>query len=152
MSSQGGASFVRYFFYKGYRLEDRVKQQAVALAYATARELKLAPSMILIRAGLHRTTSIAGKHVLDPDGWHLTMAFKDQELEARGFHVASHGYTNGQQDYVLDHGTHTAAKRDDTPRGPVGSGKVVWPDESELVEYENSPIAYSHLTDPSSKE
>lgn len=49
MSLPSGANFVRYYFYKGFQMDPVTKQKAVALAYATAREQKLAPSKILIR-------------------------------------------------------------------------------------------------------
>ncbi|KAM3523123.1 hypothetical protein MY4038_008320 [Beauveria bassiana] len=148
MASKGGVNFVRYFFYKELDLDPSVKEKAIALAYATARDQKLAPTRILIRARLHNTTSIGGgKHGIDPKGWHLTMAFKDEKQEKKDFHVASHGYTTGKDDYVLKLATHGKAKRDDTPRGR--KGKVVWPKngpaDDELEEYEGGPIAYSHL-------
>lgn len=96
-------------------------------------------------AALHDTTSVGGgKHAKDPDGWHLTLAFKDNEQDTLGIHVASHGYTSGKDDYVLLKATHRGAKSDDTPRR---SGKVVWPGEAELEEYKT--VAYSHLPEPS---
>ncbi|RMD44834.1 hypothetical protein DV735_g420, partial [Chaetothyriales sp. CBS 134920] len=152
MASKGGANFVRYFFYRGFEMDAETKQRAVALAYATAREQKLAPSKILIRASLHDTTSIGGgKHARDPNGWHLTLAFKDKEHEAIGYHVASHGYTAGKNNFTLVRATHGNEKPDDTPRGGRDSGAVVWPKEEDLVEYKDSPIAYSHLPVPSSE-
>lgn len=97
-------------------------------------------------AGLCETTSAGGgRHVKDPNGWHLIIAFKDQHQEEIGLHVASHSYTNGKDDYTLARATHGGEKRDNTPRGGRRSGKVVWPKESELVEYKDGSIAYSHL-------
>ena len=76
------------------------------------------------------------------------MAFKDKQQEEIGYHVASHGYTSGKDDFTLVKATHGGEKLDKTPRGGRISGKVVWPSEAELVEYRDSPIAYSHLPEP----
>ncbi|PWY91864.1 hypothetical protein BO94DRAFT_533310 [Aspergillus sclerotioniger CBS 115572] len=145
MASGGGINLVRYYFYGGFRLSPERKKALVALAYATARDQKLAPKAILIRSDIHETTSINGQRTKDPLGWHVTMAFKDGDQVERMFHVASHGYTNGKEDFVLKTATHTPEKTDATPRGGKRSGKVVWPAEELLEEYEDSPIAYSHL-------
>lgn len=59
--------------------------------------------------------------------------------------MASHGYTDGKQDFVLKEATHTPEKADTTSRGGKGSGKIVWPEADLLEEYADSPIAYSHL-------
>lgn len=77
----------------------------------------------------------------DPNGWHGTFAFKDSQQVLHEFHVASHGYTDGKEDFALREATHTPEKKDSTQRR---GGKVVWPEEDELEEYEDSPIAYSH--------
>ncbi|KFH41450.1 hypothetical protein ACRE_078400 [Hapsidospora chrysogenum ATCC 11550] len=69
---------------------------------------------------------------------HLRTASKS----CKEYHVASHGYTNGKEDFALKQATHSQEKKDSTPRR---GGKVVWPDEAELEEYADSPIAYSHL-------
>nr|KMM72271.1 hypothetical protein CPAG_08568 [Coccidioides posadasii RMSCC 3488] len=125
------------------------KKALVALAYATARDQKLAPKAILIRlcirSDVHDTTTVAGKHVKDTKGWHGTFAFKDDNQVEREFHVASHGYTNSKEDFSLKEATHTPEKEDSTSRGGAGSGKVVWPAEHLLEEYVDSPIGYSHL-------
>ena len=97
------------------------------------------------RADLHNTTSVNGKHVKDPKGWHGTFAFKDEDQVKHEVHVASHGYTNGKEDFRLKEGTHTDEKSDGTPRGGPTSMKVVWPLEADLEEYVESPIGYSHL-------
>ncbi|EQL27858.1 hypothetical protein BDFG_09338 [Blastomyces dermatitidis ATCC 26199] len=94
---------------------------------------------------MHDTTTVEGKHVKDPKGWHGTFAFKADDQVEREFHVASHGYTNDKEDFVLNEATHTPEKEDKTPRGGRGSGKVVWPAEDLLEEYVDSPIGYSHL-------
>ncbi|PYI30887.1 hypothetical protein BP00DRAFT_475895 [Aspergillus indologenus CBS 114.80] len=144
-AAQGGINMVRYFFYGGTNIGSRRKNALVALAYATARDLELAPKAVLIRSELHKTTSMGGKHVEDPKGWHGTFAFKNNDQMERSFHVTSHGYTNGKEDFVLRDATHTPEKWDGTPRGGKNSGKVVWPPEEDLEEYLDSPIAYSHL-------
>ena len=94
------------------------------------------------RANIHDTTTFNGKRVKDPNGWHGTFAFKDSQQAQQEFHVASHGYTNGKEDFCLKEATHTPEKKDSTSRR---EGKVVGPDEDELKEYEGSPITYSHL-------
>lgn len=86
-----------------------------------------------------------GKHVIDPQGWHGTFAFKTEGQLEREYHVASHGYTNGKQEYTLTKATHTPEKADGIKRGGPKSRKVVWPDEESLEEYTDSPIGYSHI-------
>jgi hypothetical protein len=81
--------------------------------------------------------------VKDPNGWHGTFAFKDSYQTQQEVHVASQGYTNGKEDFVLNVATHSQEKEDITPRR---GAKVVWPSEDELEEYVDSPIAYSHIT------
>lgn len=49
MAARGGAHFVKYFFYAGNTISPDRKRQLVALAYATARDQKLAPKAVLIR-------------------------------------------------------------------------------------------------------
>lgn len=78
----------------------------------------------------------------DPNGWHGTFAFKNKEQVEREYHVATHGYTGGKEDFILKEATHTPEKQDSTPRR---GGKVVWPNEDDLEEFVDSPIAYSHL-------
>lgn len=78
----------------------------------------------------------------DPKGWHGTFAFKDDHQVQQELHVASHGYTNGKEEFVLKEATHSSLKKDSTQRR---GGKAVWPDEDELEEYEDTPIGYSHL-------
>ncbi|KAL2369196.1 hypothetical protein RJ035_005401 [Blastomyces gilchristii] len=145
MATRGGANFVRYFFYAGNTISSSQKKTLIALAYATARDQKLAPKAILIQSDMHDTTTVEGKHVKDPKGWHGTFAFKADDQVEREFHVASHGYTNDKEDFVLNEATHTPEKEDKTPRGGRGSGKIVWPAEDLLEEYVDSPIGYSHL-------
>ncbi|RDA88821.1 hypothetical protein CP532_5515 [Ophiocordyceps camponoti-leonardi (nom. inval.)] len=138
---KGGVNFVRYYFYKVGGPSPSQREQLVALAYATARELMQAPSKILIR-------NAAGRHVIDPKGWHITMAFKDKDQELFGTHMTSHGYTSGKDDFILEEAVCRQEKPDETPRA---EGKVVWPKDEELIEYKDSPIAYSHLPDPKAK-
>lgn len=45
-------------------------------------------------------------------------------------------------DFTLKHATHSSEKKDSTPKR---GGKAVWPDEDQLEEYVDSPIAYSHI-------
>jgi len=99
-----------------------------------------------VRSDLHNTTSKNGQHILDPKGWHGTFAFKIEDQVQRNFHVASHGYTDGKERFILKEATHTPEKADSTPRGGKNSLKVVWPESpGDLEEYKDSPIAYSHL-------
>lgn len=152
MSAKDGANFVRYFFYRGTSRNPELRRQLVSLAYATAREQMLAPSKILIRSSLHRTTSVSGgRHAIDPKGWHITLAFKDKSQELVGIHLTSHGYTDNKDTFVLKEAVCREVKPDDTPRGPIDSEKVVWPSDMELDEYKDSPVAYSHLPDPGVK-
>lgn len=86
-----------------------------------------------------------GRHVIDPNGWHGTFAFKAADQLQREYHVASHGYTDGKEVFALANATHTPEKADSSRRGGPKSGKVVWPPEAFLEEYTDSPIGYSHL-------
>ncbi|GLA50036.1 hypothetical protein AnigIFM63604_006052 [Aspergillus niger] len=144
-AARGGVNFVRIFFYAGSAISIERKRALVALAYVTARDQLLAPKAILIRADLHKTTSNKGRHVIDPKGWHGTFAFKGSDQVSREYHVASHGYTEGKEDFTLKEATHTPEKADDTRRGGPKSDKVVWPPEEFLEEFVDSPIGYSHL-------
>ncbi|KAL3481024.1 hypothetical protein BJX99DRAFT_254005 [Aspergillus californicus] len=144
-AARGGINMCRIFFYAGGSITEIRKRALIALAYATARDKLLAPKAILIRSDLHRTTTIDGKYVINPDGYYTTISFKCIDQVAREYHVASHGYTNGKEDFVLKKATHRSEKPDDTTRGGRKSGKVVWPAEDLLVEYADSPIGYSHL-------
>lgn len=99
----------------------------------------------LIRSELHNTTTVDGRHVKDPRGWQGTFAYKDDDQVHREFHIASHGYTNGKEEFTLSEATHTPEKADKTPRGGKRSGKIVWPADEQLEEYVDSPIAYSYL-------
>ncbi|KAL6709555.1 hypothetical protein ACN47E_001490 [Coniothyrium glycines] len=143
MASASGVNFVRFFFYTDNSISIARKQALVALAYATARDQLLMPKAILIRADIHNSTIINGKRQKDPNGWHGTFAFKDSEQVQREYHVAAHGYTKGKEDFVLKDATHTPEKKDSTPKY---GGKVVWPSEDELEEFQDSPIAYSHIS------
>ncbi|KAJ5485475.1 hypothetical protein N7539_005463 [Penicillium diatomitis] len=144
-TAKGGVNFVRIFFYSGNTISAERKKSLVALAYATARDQLLAPKAILIRSDMHNTTTSKSGHVMDPKGWHGTFAFKASDQLLREYHVASHGYTNGKEDFTLKEATHTSEKADNTRRGGPLSDKVVWPPEEFLEEYKESPIAYSHL-------
>ncbi|THC97155.1 hypothetical protein EYZ11_003370 [Aspergillus tanneri] len=115
------------------------KKALVALAYATARDQMLALKAILICSDVRDTTTIEGKHAKDPKGWHGTFAFKTDNQVEREFHVATHGYTSGKENFVLKEATHTPEQQDKTPRGGRRSGKVVWPAEDLLEEYVDSP-------------
>jgi hypothetical protein len=101
---------------------------------------------LLIRSDIHNTTTNKGRHVIDPKGWHGTFSFKTSDQLLREFHVASHGYTNDQEDFVLKEATHALEKADNIRRGGPNSEKVVWPPEELLEEYKDSPIGYSHLS------
>lgn len=100
---------------------------------------------LCIRSGIHDTTTIDGKHAIDPLGFHVTIAYKYGDHVTTENHVVSHGYTGGQQSFDLTEATHTPEKADTTPRGGRSSGKVVWPSANLLEEYKYSPIGHSHL-------
>ncbi|KAF2227266.1 hypothetical protein BDZ85DRAFT_1356 [Elsinoe ampelina] len=135
-------NLVKYFFYARNSIPRSRKDKLVALAYAAARDQQLHPKEILIRSDIHNTTSINGAHQKDPNGWHATFAFKNSDQSDRVVHVTAHGYTAGQDDFELKEAKYFDEKEDSSRRG---SGKEVWPSASDLVEYRNSPIAYSHL-------
>ncbi|KAJ5521272.1 hypothetical protein N7527_005387 [Penicillium freii] len=99
---------------------------ARAAQLLTARNQLLAPKAILIRSDMHNTTTNKGRHVIDTKGWHGTFAFKTSDQLQREYHVASHGYTNDKEDFVLKEATHTREKADNIRRGGPNSEKVVW--------------------------
>lgn len=140
-------------------------QNMVSLAYQTARDRKLYPKSILIRyvnylmmqyqkkkrkkvakytvnrSGSHNTTTINGRHQEDPNGWHLTFCYKDQEQLQNNQHTACHGYTPGRDIWTLEKSTHAGTKSDSMPKK---NGKPVWPSENEL---EVAPeIGYGHIS------
>lgn len=99
---------------------------------------------VLDRSGSHNTTSINGKHQEDPNGWHLTFCYKDQQQLANDVHTACHGYTPGKDVWTLVKSTHAGTKFDSVLKR---NGKPVWPSEDEL---EVAPeIGYGHI--PSSE-
>lgn len=81
----------------------------------------------------------------DPKGWHGTFSFKNEDQVERQFHVTSHGYTNGKEDFHLKEASHTPEKKDEALKS---NAKVVWPENSELEEWNDNPIGYSHLSPP----
>ncbi|KAJ0418187.1 hypothetical protein BJY00DRAFT_315236 [Aspergillus carlsbadensis] len=135
----------RIFFYGLATISTERRSALVDLAYATARDQLLAPKAILIRSDLHMTTSHGGKHIPDPIGWHCTIAFKSEDQITRAYHVTSHGYTKGKDDFSLAQAIHSEEKPDNTPRGNPKAKRVVWPPEHELQEYEGSPVAFPRL-------
>ncbi|KAI0415332.1 hypothetical protein F5X98DRAFT_365280 [Xylaria grammica] len=143
MSATTGVNFVRFFFYAHNTISKPRKQALVALAYATARDQLLAPKEILIRADIHNNKEINNRGGQGLNGWHGTFAFKGSKEVESGFHVTTHGYTKGKDDFALREAAHSHAKMDSTPKQ---GGKIVWPSRDELEEYVDSPIAYSHLS------
>ncbi|KAG5931393.1 hypothetical protein E4U53_001800 [Claviceps sorghi] len=146
MASTSAINYVRIFFYAQNTIVPERRQKLVALAYAAARKLTVAPTAILIRlilnsSDLHRTTLVKGQVMKDK--WHGTFSFKDKNQEKRNCHVTTHGYTEGRDDFILKEAIHMPEKPDDTIKA---DGKVVWPAENKMEEYEDSPIGYCHLS------
>ena len=97
----------------------------------------------LYRSGFHKTTTINGKYQDDPNSWHLTFCYKDEEQLANETLTACHGYTSGKDIYELVKPTHAGEKADATikPR----NNERVWPDEADLQVAPD--VGYSHLAD-----
>ncbi|KAJ5929303.1 hypothetical protein N7454_007151 [Penicillium verhagenii] len=112
-----GADLVRIFFYRGNTISDEHKQGLVALAFATARDQLVESKAILVRSDVHKSTINDGVHMIDPNGWHGTFAFKTSDQLLSEYHVAAHGYTNGKEDFNLQRATSTSEKADKTPVG-----------------------------------
>lgn len=93
-------------------------------------------------SGIHPTTWINGEYRKDPKGNHLTVCFKDEDMLARGTHVASHGYLTNKTDNHIREATHMDEKPDSTVLRR--SGNAVWPAGSIFYELE---VAYGHLPD-----
>ena len=83
---------------------------------------------------------MAGVHGPDPKGYHGTFSFK-YAGQSGNFHVTTHAYTAGKDDFHLQMASAADEKLDSTGKGP---DKVVWPaSEADLELYEHSPIWYS---------
>lgn len=100
---------------------------------------------------MHNTTIGEGGRQPDPKGYHGTIAFKGPEHLQKFLHVTAHGYTGGKEDFLLKYSLHGEEKSDETPRTPRRTSrgiieKVVWPKKEDLLEYQTSPIGYSHLS------
>ncbi|PYI11410.1 hypothetical protein BO78DRAFT_457814 [Aspergillus sclerotiicarbonarius CBS 121057] len=136
-------NMVKYYFYKG-KMPSSLKEleDMVALAYQTARDMKLYPRAILIRSRHHKTTSINGKTKKDPKGWHLTFCYKDAEQLKSNTHTACHGYTKDKHSWELLKSTHTGDKPDSAKRRYARKASV-WPGPEELDEAPE--IRYGHL-------
>lgn len=81
-----------------------------------------------------------GKRQKDPNGWHITLCYKEQEQMEKATHVASHGYVKGQNDLEFTKATHDPEKADATLKS---NSKPVWPSEDKLKE---APVVgYGHL-------
>ncbi|KAK2737610.1 hypothetical protein FQN55_000966 [Onygenales sp. PD_40] len=141
-------NLVKYYFYKGMIPRDPdLLQNMVSLAYQTARDRKLYPKAILIRSRPHKTTTMNGEHQEDPNGWHLTFCYKDQEQLTNNVHTACHGYTPGKDNWQLVKSTHAGTKLDSVLKR---NGKPVWPSASEL---EVAPeVGYGHIPSPDEAE
>ncbi|OJJ43520.1 hypothetical protein ASPZODRAFT_161467 [Penicilliopsis zonata CBS 506.65] len=134
---------VRYYFYKG-KMPTNPKdlQDMVALAYQTARDMKLYPRAILIRSKHHKTTTINGKTGEDPKGWHLTFCYKDNKQLINNTHTACHGYTKDEFSWELIESTHAGDKPDSVKRR-FAKKSSVWPGPAELDEAPE--IGYGHF-------
>ncbi|KAJ5146535.1 uncharacterized protein N7515_001099 [Penicillium bovifimosum] len=125
---------VKYYFYKGHMpAEPNVLKKTVALAYQTARGMQLYPRAILIRSKHHNTTTIKGKTVLDPKGWHLTFCYKDARQLRRKTHTACHGYAKDAFSWDLVESTH-AGRKPDSVKARNSKYSSVWPGPEELDE------------------
>ncbi|KAK2805334.1 hypothetical protein FQN50_006235 [Emmonsiellopsis sp. PD_5] len=120
-------------------------RQYIAIAYQTATDQKLYPKAVLVRSGIHPTTTIDGKYQKDPKGDHLTLCFKDEEMLAKGTHVASHGYVDSKADWNIREARHSPEKPDSTAM--KRNGRPVWP-SGEAFAYEIE-VAFGHVPDES---
>ncbi|KAL2375159.1 hypothetical protein RJ035_003753 [Blastomyces gilchristii] len=100
-------------------------RQYITIAYQTATDQKLYPKAILIRSGIHPTTTIDGKYQKDPKGEHLTLCFKDEDMLAKGIYVASHGYVDSKTDWKIREARHSPEKPDSTIM--KRNGRPIWP-------------------------
>lgn len=90
---------------------------------------------------------------MDPNGWYyLSPSFPIYTynyIRHAGLYsrvITYHLYTKGKVDYTLKYASAAPEKADSI----VKSGtKFVWPNEEDLEEWQDSPIAYSHVKDPS---
>lgn len=85
---------------------------------------------------------MGGEYVKDPNGWHATIAYKDRELERRGFSITAHGYTYGQQSFTLRKAIPDPPQRDDAKRGGKNSKKILWPGNN--VDHSKNPVWHYH--------
>ncbi|KAJ5240308.1 uncharacterized protein N7469_001899 [Penicillium citrinum] len=117
-------------------------RDVVALAYQTARDMKLYPRAILIRSKHHKTTTINGQTGEDPKGWHLTFCYKDDKQLINNTHTACHGYTKDETSWELLESTHAGDKPDSVKRR-FSRNSNVWPEPEELDEAPE--IGYGHF-------
>lgn len=81
----------------------------------------------------HDTTRNAqGQHVPDPDGEHITFAYKNERMVRANTHVTSHAYHYGKPDYIYKAATFDYEKRDDIPRRDRGP---CWPEDDQELDY-----------------
>ncbi|KAH6919343.1 hypothetical protein BKA70DRAFT_1555224 [Coprinopsis sp. MPI-PUGE-AT-0042] len=139
MSLPVGVHIVNFWFPKRVAALSRSqKEKLVALSYAITRAQGIIPVDVFVRSTLHKTTFVRGRgHIIDPFGWHATVSYKDATQQYD--HWTAHGYTNGQNDFILKHAIHTPAKPDNTPKGGLSMNQVVWPSKAHLVEWIPSP-------------
>ncbi|TPX15843.1 uncharacterized protein E0L32_000177 [Thyridium curvatum] len=131
---------VRVFTYQTNPINSTIMPDLVQLAYKTAIDKGLAPTTLLIRSILHKST----KGGPDPQGYHVTLSIKYPETP-RDNHVTAHGYTPGRDNYQFVSATFGDTQIDATPRRGFHKSKgekVVWPDLAGLVEWENSPVTF----------
>ncbi|KAJ5642291.1 hypothetical protein N7490_006291 [Penicillium lividum] len=137
-------NLVKYYFYKGKMPKNpKDLRDVVALAYQTARDMKLHPRAILIRSKHHKTTTINGQTGEDPKGWHLTFCYKDDQQLINKTHTACHGYTSDEYSWELLESTHAGDKPDSVKRRYSRNANV-WPGPEELDEAPE--IGYSHIS------
>ncbi|KAK2763985.1 hypothetical protein FQN54_009604 [Arachnomyces sp. PD_36] len=129
------------FYFLNRPTNAETMRQYIALAYQTAQDQKIYPRAVLVRSGIHGTTTVDGKpHQKDPKGDHLTICFKDSEMLAKGTHVASHGYVDLRTSSNIREATHSPEKPDATKKR---GGREVWP-TAEALPLETE-LAFGHV-------
>lgn len=95
---------MRIYFPAGFISNPERKKALVELTIKATERLQVNPTEILIRADLHDSTSIGGRWVPDPNGWHATFSYKTAAMAAENKHAASHAYTFGKGHLHIEEG------------------------------------------------
>lgn len=119
----------------------------IKAAYRAVRDHEPRPKIIFIRSAraflssrnkltgcrsiAHETSTINGNYEKDPEGYHVTLNYKNEDHIARNTHVTLHAYVDDDKNLNFRKASGTGEKPDSTPRTRNGRRKNMkpcWPD------------------------